>query len=86
MNKKPESLDKYIGVMLCTMRKARGRSRKEISTVIGVSYQQLHKYETGQSRLPASYIHRIACHLKLPIYIFFPTDPDNPFKGFEDLL
>lgn len=43
----------------------------ELAEALGVSYQQLHKYETGVNRLSASTLYSCACTLGIDINYFF---------------
>ena len=46
---------------------------KELAGTVGVSYQQLQKYETGVNRISAARLSLIADELGIPIESFFPT-------------
>ena len=46
---------------------------------LGISYQQICKYETARNRLPAVYVLRIAKVLDIPLHFLLSNDPDDPF-------
>lgn len=50
----------------------RNKSLKEIGNAIGVSFQQMQKYERGINRLSSCYLYEIAEILEIPINDFFP--------------
>ena len=53
------------------MRIANGVSQKWMAGKLGISSQQMHKYEDGTDRLPATYLKKISDALKVDIYEFF---------------
>ena len=52
MGKRVPEAAKIVGTTLKNLREAAGLSLKDISSVLGVSYQQVQKYERGQNRFP----------------------------------
>ena len=73
----PAKQDKIIGQRLRKRRKELGMSQRELGTCIGVSYQQIQKYEKSINRLPASSLYEIANALDVPLEYFFEatTEP-----------
>ncbi|MFN0137847.1 MAG: helix-turn-helix domain-containing protein [Phycisphaerae bacterium] len=68
------------------MRKARELRRlplAELATAIGVSLQQLQKYETGENRITAARLHAIANAVGVPVSFFFSTAPDDGASAFD---
>jgi transcriptional regulator with XRE-family HTH domain len=60
---------------------ALGLSQTALGELIGVSCQQVQKYEGGQNRISASRLHHLALALGLPVEAFFPERPgetENP--------
>jgi transcriptional regulator with XRE-family HTH domain len=55
-----------------------GVSQGQLADEVGVSYQQLEKYETGKNRISASRLYRLAEALSVPLLSFFP---DTPRRG-----
>ena len=45
-----EQIDKFIGHKIYSLRLEKGLSREQLSQVIGVTHQQLQKYETGANK------------------------------------
>ena len=57
--------DARLGVRLRQLRRLRGLSQGDIAQVVGVTYQQIQKYETGKTRLPARMIPALAALLQV---------------------
>lgn len=51
---------KALGQRLKTLRKERGATQKDIAQILGISFQQLNKYESGQNLPPADMLGRLA--------------------------
>ncbi len=60
-----------IGALIRQFRKFSGMSQMKLSEIIGVSYQQVQKYEYGTSELTIARIRQIADALKVPVDVFF---------------
>jgi transcriptional regulator with XRE-family HTH domain len=76
---RPESsrptLHDLIGARLKARRIVLGLSQHEVAQRVGITYQQLHKYETGLNRISASRLYCCAEALEMPIDFFF-RDPE----------
>jgi transcriptional regulator with XRE-family HTH domain len=57
-----------------TQRLTKGMSQTELGTKIGVTFQQVQKYENGVNRIGAGRLSRIAEVLEVPVTFFFPDD------------
>ena len=56
-----------------------GLSQQQLARLIGVTYQQAHKYERGLNRISAGRLYEIALVLHAPVSWFFDgLDSDNP--------
>jgi transcriptional regulator with XRE-family HTH domain len=64
-------IDQEIGRRLKILRLKQGRSLDDIGKVIGVSFQQVQKYEKGVNRISCTYLYQIAEFLKAPSSYFF---------------
>ena len=71
MAKHPNPADKYAGARLRTSRLARKMSQTELGEALGVTFQQVQKYEKGTNRISASRLQQIANVLDVPITFFF---------------
>ena len=67
----PEWVDIRVGERIRELRKSRGFSQGELGDLIGVSFQQVQKYETGRNRVGASRLWEISKVLEAQIEYFF---------------
>lgn len=77
-----DAVDRAVGRRIAARRAALGKSQSALATEVGVSFQQLQKYEAGQNRVSASRLHRIALSLGVPVAELFP-DPDGEVSRDE---
>jgi transcriptional regulator with XRE-family HTH domain len=63
--------DAEIAKRLRALRLHRGLSQYELGSVLGVTFQQVQKYERGTNRITAGRLYRIAEVLDVPITFFF---------------
>ena len=68
---KLKAVDIHIGQRIKMLRKAHGLSQNDLSTSLGVSYQQIQKYENATNRLSASRLYAICEIFKISPYYFF---------------
>ena len=64
-------VDNFIGGKIYSLRLAKGLSRQQLSTVIGVTHQQLQKYEKGTNRISVGRLVLIAKALSKDISYFY---------------
>ena len=64
-------VDIQLGKRVRLSRMLREISQEALGKEIGVSFQQIHKYETAQSRVSASRLLQIAQALDVPVQFFF---------------
>ena len=69
--------DRVIGSRIAALRTAQGLSQTALGHAIGVSFQQVQKYEKGRNRVGASRLQMIADHFKVPVEIFFASVQGN---------
>jgi transcriptional regulator with XRE-family HTH domain len=65
------AIDRHVAAQICMQRKVRGLSQTELGKALGVSYQQMHKYEKGANRISASRLQQIANVLEVAPDFFF---------------
>lgn len=83
-----DEVDAYVGARMGLRRSALGLSQSALAQQLGVSFQQVQKYETGQNRISASRLHRAATVLGTSVETFFPpveTARDLADDGWETL-
>ncbi|MGD9637588.1 MAG: helix-turn-helix domain-containing protein [Alphaproteobacteria bacterium] len=67
----PDPIDIYVGKRLRLRRNILGLSQEQLAKNIGISFQQIQKYEHGTNRISASRLYDISRVLKVPISFFF---------------
>lgn len=82
----PDHIDAYVGARISLRRSALGLSQAALAQRIGVSFQQVQKYETGLNRISASRLHRVAVVLRTSVEMFFPPLDNAPGPGEMDPL
>jgi transcriptional regulator with XRE-family HTH domain len=78
-NKSPNPTDKHVGSRVRMRRKMISMSQTKLADAIGVTFQQIQKYEKGTNRISASRLLQIAQSLQVPISFFF-EDPRGPSR------
>lgn len=63
--------DRHVGARIRERRIVLGLSQHQMADLIGVTYQQAHKYESGINRVSAGRLFEIARVLKVPVGYFF---------------
>ena len=64
-------LNELIGTRINTARKSKHLTLAKLANQIGVSYQQLQKYEKGHNRISACKLLHLAIILKVPVVWFY---------------
>lgn len=71
--------DHHVGARIRERRVMLGLSQQQLAQLIGVTYQQAHKYERGLNRISAGRLYEIALVLSVPVSWFFEgLDSDVP--------
>jgi transcriptional regulator with XRE-family HTH domain len=65
------SADRHVGARIRERRIMMGLSQQQLAKMIGVTYQQAHKYERGLNRISAGRLFEIAQVLGVPVSWFF---------------
>lgn len=69
--KSATAMDRLIGQKIQIFRKAKGMSQGELGAPLGVTFQQVQKYESGANRVGSARLVEIARVLEVPILKFF---------------
>lgn len=69
--------DRYVGNRIRERRIMLGFSQQQMADLIGVTYQQAHKYERGINRISAGRLFEIAQVLNVPVGYFFEGLDNN---------
>ena len=79
MAKKPlNSIDKHVGSRVRTRRMMLGMSQTTLGDALGITFQQVQKYEKGTNRVSASRLQHISHILQVPVPFFFEGAPHVP--------
>lgn len=73
-----------IGEKIKKLRKSQGLSQSKLAEYIGVSYQQIQKYESGRSAITIDRLFQIANALNVSIAIFFEENLDRVAEKDEE--
>jgi transcriptional regulator with XRE-family HTH domain len=69
------AVDDYIGARMHDRRTELGLSQAALAEKLGVSFQQIQKYESGVNRVSAARLFEICKALKVPLASMFERDP-----------
>lgn len=93
MKEEPHSVDVHVGKTIRIQRLLRKVSQTELGDRVGVTFQQIQKYEKGSNRVSASMLVEIAGALSVDVRTFFDdlTAPaananDNPAPSEEFVI
>jgi len=64
-------IDRHVGARIRERRIMLGLSQQQMADMIGVTYQQAHKYERGINRISAGRLYEISQVLTVPVSYFF---------------
>ena len=69
------AIDRYIGVRMREQRLALEMSQEQLGKALGVSFQQIQKYESGKNRVSAARLFDICKALNVSLSSMFEHDP-----------
>ncbi|WP_421913519.1 helix-turn-helix domain-containing protein [Mesorhizobium sp.] len=73
----PHPADQYVGRQIAAVRVQSDVSQAQLARSIGISFQQLQKYENARNRVSASMLFEIGSSLAVPVSRFFEGLPGN---------
>ena len=71
----PHPIDKHVGKRVRMRRLMLGRSQTQLGEALGLTFQQVQKYEKGTNRISASRLQRISEAFQVPVEFFFDGAP-----------
>ena len=74
--KAPNPIDKHVGSRVRMRRMMLGMSQEKLGDALGLTFQQVQKYEKGTNRIGASRLQQIAHILQVPVEFFFEGAPN----------
>ena len=75
--KAPNPVDKYVGSRVRMRRIMLGMSQEKLGEALGLTFQQVQKYEKGTNRVGASRIQQISEILQVPVSFLFEGGPSG---------
>jgi transcriptional regulator with XRE-family HTH domain len=78
VRKAPNPIDKHVGSRVRMRRMMLGMSQSKLGDGLGLSFQQVQKYEKGTNRMGASCLQQISHILQIPAPFFFEGAPHLP--------
>jgi transcriptional regulator with XRE-family HTH domain len=84
--KTPNPVDKYVGSRVRMRRIMLSMSQEKLGDALGLTFQQVQKYEKGTNRIGASRLHQIADVLQVPVSFLFEGGPtgNTPIDGLSE--
>jgi transcriptional regulator with XRE-family HTH domain len=73
--KAPNPVDKHVGSRVRMRRMMLGMSQEKLGDALGLTFQQVQKYEKGTNRIGASRLQQISHILQVPVAFFFEGAP-----------
>jgi transcriptional regulator with XRE-family HTH domain len=73
--KVPNPVDRYVGSRVRMRRMMLGLSQEKLGEALGLTFQQVQKYEKGVNRIGASRLQHLANVLQVPVAFFFEASP-----------
>ena len=71
-------IDHLVGQRIRLRRNMLGLTQEELADSLGISYQQVQKYETASNRVSAGRLFEIAAKLNTPVAYFYEGAEDMP--------
>jgi transcriptional regulator with XRE-family HTH domain len=79
--KAPNPIDKHVGSRVRMRRMMLSMSQEKLGDALGLTFQQVQKYEKGTNRIGASRLQQISQILQVPVAFFFEGAPNIPPHG-----
>lgn len=81
-------IDEHVGTQLRQRRALLGLSQEKLAEQVGITFQQIQKYENGANRVSASRLYEFSKVLEIPVNFFFENFGSNENSqsamGFSD--
>jgi transcriptional regulator with XRE-family HTH domain len=89
--RKPTDADRFVGQKVRQARRELGLTQEALASLLGITFQQVQKYEFGQTRLSAGRLRSVAIAVRKPIDFFYEPfvplqrlHPEKPSRRPED--
>src|SRR5277367_57487 len=77
----PNPIDKHVGSRVRMRRLMLDMSQTDVADAVGLTFQQVQKYEKGTNRISASRLQHISQILQVPVEFFFDGAPHARVRG-----
>jgi transcriptional regulator with XRE-family HTH domain len=77
VKKAPNPIDRHVGSRVRMRRMMLGMSQEKLGDALGLTFQQVQKYEKGANRIGASRLQQISNILQVPVSFFFEGAPSS---------
>ncbi len=87
MAKKPNPVDVHVGGRMRLRRTLLGYSQDKLGKAVGLTFQQIQKYERGANRIGASRLYQFSKILDVPVAFFYddmPAEVDDAQPGLAE--
>ncbi len=84
MSRAPDPIDLHVGARLRLRRMMIGVSQEALARKLGVTFQQIQKYENGQNRVGASRLYQLSLALRVPVGFFFADLPGSDGADIDE--
>lgn len=74
----PDNIDRHVGQQLKSRRILMGLSQEKLAESVGITFQQVQKYERGTNRISAGRLLKFSKTLQVPIAYFYEGVEDRP--------
>ncbi|WP_026363184.1 helix-turn-helix transcriptional regulator [Methylopila sp. M107] len=81
IKKAPNPVDAHVGSRVRMRRVLIGMSQEKLGEALGITFQQIQKYEKGTNRIGASRMQQISTVMGVPVSYFFEDAPGSDSKG-----
>ena len=81
----PREIDRHVGDRVRMRRKMQGMTQGKLGDALGLTFQQVQKYEKGTNRIGASRLQQIASIQQVPISFFFEGAPGSSSSVLEEV-
>ena len=78
---KSHAVDTHVGARMRQRRTLLGMSQTKLGDAVGLTFQQIQKYERGSNRVSSSRLFEFAKVLDVPVAYFFDEMPANALSG-----
>ena len=77
MISKPDPIDIHVGSRVRLRRTLLGMSQEKLGRALGLTFQQIQKYERGANRIGSSRLYKLSRIMDVPVSFFFEEMPDE---------